>query len=658
MAEKYLLNDEDNIETFRKTYGEFIYNKLNEKYANLSVKLKVDGGYLNGKIITLWLPKNEEQHRTKDLFLVQWDNGKKGIIELEDKSVTIGEELDEGIEFEGDPENSGDLSKAERMSKEKKTDVTIQDPNDEDERITITPEMDENKIIKVGDFKNLLEGKEEIHLTEQEIIRIIVEEQNPIMSKSELVETIGSQLNENRMNNDIRRKLQNGTTDYSEHLDAETIQRLADETFEEIKTNAEQKGGNNLRRAQEMMLGSLHNVMTIEERHRPELERLAIQLTMEEHGISEGQIEFEAHLVPLGQVRKGDIRYGEEDVDLDESEQPRNVTLTQNRANVSENTTTTQNRPTIVEADEPQGEPKRTRTAEELKPELTKRRLINAMMHGAARKGQYLYHMSDRIREIDPNLTNEYSNIMMGNDLTYWGMSDGDISMMAQMNDQHAGNVKVEYVGRDIPKVIAQGITFPMLLHELSKGVMEVLGLWGMGDLTDKEQKYVMGKVDHLENETWDIRLGPKIWEKITMVIPNEAIQHKSIILSELFQLPAEEFNSTVSGILKGEQESINYVVNLAKEIEEDIRREDSEEALSQFSGDDEGEEEDDGYTPVDGGAEVDDVLAGLTSNDTEEEEGEFDPSTLSQRELQDMIDQALDDGDFETVKYLSGFMK
>jgi len=658
MAEKYLLNDEDNIETFRKTYGEFIYNKLNEKYANLSVKLKVDGGYLNGKIITLWLPKNEEQHRTKDLFLVQWDNGKKGIIELEDKSVTIGEELDEGIEFEGDPENSGDLSKAERMSKEKKTDVTIQDPNDEDERITITPEINENKIIKVGDFKNLLEGKEEIHLTEQEIIRIIVEEQNPIMSKSELVETIGSQLNENRMNNDIRRKLQNGTTDYSEHLDAETIQRLADETFEEIKTNAEQKGGNNLRRAQEMMLGSLHNVMTIEERHRPELERLAIQLTMEEHGISEGQIEFEAHLVPLGQVRKGDIRYGEEDVDLDESEQPRNVTLTQNRANVSENTTTTQNRPTIVEADEPQGEPKRTRTAEELKPELTKRRLINAMMHGAARKGQYLYHMSDRIREIDPNLTNEYSNIMMGNDLTYWGMSDGDISMMAQMNDQHAGNVKVEYVGRDIPKVIAQGITFPMLLHELSKGVMEVLGLWGMGDLTDKEQKYVMGKVDHLENETWDIRLGPKIWEKITMVIPNEAIQHKSIILSELFQLPAEEFNSTVSGILKGEQESINYVVNLAKEIEEDIRREDSEEALSQFSGDDEGEEEDDGYTPVDGGAEVDDVLAGLTSNDTEEEEGEFDPSTLSQRELQDMIDQALDDGDFETVKYLSGFMK
>jgi hypothetical protein len=564
------------------------------------------------------------------------------------------EELDEGIEFEGDPENSGDLQKAERMSDDKETDVTIQDPNDEDERITVTHDMDENKIFTVGGFRKLLEGKEEINLTEEEIFRIIVEEQNPIMSKSELVETIGSQLNENRMNNDIRRKLQDGSTDYSEHLDAETIQRLADETFEEIKTNAEQKGGNNLHRAQEMMLMSLQNVMGIEEQHRPELERLAIQLTMEEHGISEGQIEFEAHLVPLGQVRKGDIRYGEEDIDLGESVQPR-ITPT-----VTENTpTVTENRPTITEDDEPQsdGEPRRRRTAEELKPELTKRRLINAMMHGAARKGQYLYHMSDRIREIDPNLTNEYSNIMMGNDLTYWGMSDGDISMMAQMNDQHAGNVKVEYVGRDIPKVIAQGITFPMLLHELSKGVMEVLGMWGMGDLDATEQKYVMGKVDHLENETWDIRLGPKIWEKITMVIPNEAIQHKSIILSELFQLPAEEFNSTVAGILNGNQESIDYVVNLAQEIDDDIRREDSEEALSQFSND-YSDEEDDGYAPQDGESQVDDVLAGLTSNDTEEEEGEFDPSTLSQRELQDMVDQALDDGDFDTVKYLSGFMK
>jgi hypothetical protein len=628
MAEKYLLNDDEGDEI---QIGDTVI------YDGTKSKVEMVGD---------------------DWLHIDWNDE---LIEVLKSEVDLN--IDEGILKLGNPNDSSEIEDAERMSKEKETNVTIQDPDDEEESITVTPDTNESKIIKVGELRNLLEGKEEINLTEEEIFRIIVEEQNPIMSKSELVETIGSQLNENRMNNDIRRKLEDGTTDYSEHLDAETIQRLADETFEEIKTNAEQKGGNNLHRAQEMMLMSLQNVMGIEEQHRPELERLAIQLTMEEHGITEGQIEFEAHLVPLGQVEKGDIRYGEEDVDLGESVQPRiTPTVTENRPNISENTpTVTENRPTIVEADEPQGEeePKRRRTAEELKPELTKRRLINAMMHGAARKGQYLYHMSDRIREIDPNLTNEYSNIMMGNDLTYWGMSDGDISMMSQMNEQHAGNVKVEYVGRDIPKVTAQAITFPMLLHELSKGVMEVLGMWGMGDLDETEQKYVMGKVDHLENETWDIRLGPKIWEKITTVIPHDAIQHKSIILSELFQLPAEEFNSTVAGILNGNQESIDYVVNLAQEIEADIRREDSEEALSQFSNDDDySDEEEDGYAPQGGESQVDDVLAGLTSDDTEEEEGEFDPSTLSQRELQAMVDQALDDGDFETVKYLSGFMK
>jgi hypothetical protein len=620
MAEKYLLNDDE---------GDEIQIGDTVSYDGTDAKVEMVGN---------------------DWLHIYWNDE---LIEVLKSEVELS--MDEGIEFDGDPDNSGDLSKAERMAQEKDTDVTIQDPDDEEERITVTPEMEEGKIINVGGLKNLLEGKVEINLTEEEIFRIIVEEQNPIMSKSELVETIGSQLNENRMNNDIRRKLESGSTDYSEHLDAETIQRLADETFDEIKTNAEQKGGNNLGRAQEMMLMSLQNVMGIEAQHRPELERLAIQLTMEEHGIVEGQIEFEAHLVPLGQVTKGDIRYGEEDVDLDESRQIQDTPIiTKTDTPIITKTDT----PTITEADEPQEEPRRRRTAEELKPELTKRRLINAMMHGAARKGQYLYHMSDRIREIDPNLTDNYSNIMMGNDLTYWGMSDGDINMAAQMNEQHAGNVKVEYVGRETPKVIAQGITFPMLLHELSKGVMEVIGMWGLGGLDAKEQKYVMGKVDHLENETWDIRLGPKIWEKITMVIPDEALQYKSTILSKLFQLPAEEFNSTVSGILNGEQEAVSYITDMGNELVSSGRKKDSDDALSQFSSDDdysdEGEEED-GYAPS-GEAEVDDVLAGLTGD--KEEEGEFDPSTLSKRELQDMVDQALDDGDFETVKYLSGFMK
>lgn len=541
------------------------------------------------------------------------------------------EELDEGMKIPGDPESDSDIEKAKNKAKEHGTDVTIVGDDGDEDKITVTPDLEEGKIIKVGDFRNLLEGVEEISLTEQEIISIIVKEQNPIMSKSELVETIGSTLiKENRMNDDIRRKLDSGSTDYSEHLDAETIKRLADETFEEIKTNAEQKGGNNLMAAQGMMLNSLQNVMGIEQEHKTELEQLAIQLTMEEYGITPGSIEFEAHLVPLGQVEKGNIRYDREDVDLDESVRPNRV----------------------VEADE---QPRRRRTAEELKPELTKRRLINAMMHGAARKGQYLYHMSDRISEIDPNLANEYSNIMMGNDLTYWGMSDGDISVMSRMNNQHAGNVRIQYVGREVPKIIAQAITFPMLLHELSKGVLEVIGLWGMGDLDAKEQKYVMGQVDHLENETWDIRLGPKIWEKIMLVIPDNAIQYKSIILSDLFQLPAEEFNSTISGILKDEPSAIEYVVDLAKEIEDELSREDSEEALSQFSGDEDYEdEEEDGYTPVDNGEEVGDVL-GMGDD---EDQGELDPSTLSKRDLEDMINQALDDGDFETVKYLSSFME
>ena len=48
-----------------------------------------------------------------------------------------------------------------------------------------------------------------------------------------------------------------------------------------------------------------------------------------------------------------------------------------------------------------------------MKPKIKRRRLVNAMMHGAARKSQNLHHMDDELRQEAPQLGSDYANVMM-----------------------------------------------------------------------------------------------------------------------------------------------------------------------------------------------------------------------------------------------------
>jgi hypothetical protein len=567
-----------------------------------------------------------------------------------DKHLLNDEELEEGLEFEGNSDDDSDLEKAKEMADKNDTEVTIiDDSGKEEENLTVTPNMDE-AIINVGSLKSRLvsESRGELNLTEQEIMSILVNESEARMTKSELIEEIQRQiLSEANMDDNIRRDLDRGTTDYSSHLDRDTVKNLADEMYNEIRDNLRQKGITNVNQAAMIMMDNIRRAKRIENQHKEELEQLAIKMVLEQFNVGEDEVEIEAHLVNMGDVNPGDIKYNAEE--RGEIPTTREEPPTQEPRRTSTPTERSRSEKTPTE---PSGEkPKRRRTKEELKPEITKRRLMNAMMHGAGRKSQYMYHISDEVREIDPNLAEYYTNVMSGNDFVYWGMPDTMIHGMAQNLDQHAGNVRVEYASRaegEPPKIIAQGITFPMLLHEIAKGMVEVLSFWGLPQ-DPEELKYVKGQTDHLQNETWDIRIGPKIWEKVTQSIPEEAVQYQTSILSEIFQLPAEDFNQFISGILNGRQEALDKLEDISMEVVETEKGYEYEDAMSQYSSEEDYEEDDE--TPTMGDeSDVDDLLGG--------EEGEFDPSELSQGELDELIDQAIDDGDWETVKYLSQYKK
>ena len=453
-------------------------------------------------------------------------------------------------------------------------------------------------------------------LTKKDILGMVESSEPARMTKREIIESISNRIIITEdMNDDLRRKIERGEHDYSEHIDPETVKRMANDIVRDAKANLEARGGQaNLEGAQELMARGLTGALQKEARHKRELEQLAVKLVSEEYGVPEDAVDFEATITGHPQLGGQEIR---------------KTNLKMRKGD---------KRP-------PQG-----KTAEELKPNVTKRRLMNAMMHGAARKGQNLFHMaSDELRRIDPSLAQDYSKLMAGNDFMYWALSDDTIAQESE-SGTHAGQVRVDLSGPK-PKIIAQGMTFPFLLHELTKGVLELISLHGL-DVDKETRDYVLDKTDNLESEPMDIRLGVKIWEKLLETMDVDALPYKAQIFTRMSELPPSEFNNIVNGLLNGSEQAKEQVRDIVYDVIRENNEDDVEQAMKQFRDPEEGPE---GGTETpegpDGPDDEDDELAKLLGKKGGEEEVD-DPRTWSKRDLENARDQALDNEDYKAVAF------
>ena len=106
------------------------------------------------------------------------------------------------------------------------------------------------------------------------------------------------------------------------------------------------------------------------------------------------------------------------------------------------------------------------------------------MIQGASKKGHYMYHyVSEKIQEItgSESLINQYGVLMSINDSLYWQLSDETMQMMMGGGEGEPQIGGKESVDRetDPPTIVARGVNFPILVHELIKGVMELLAIQG-----------------------------------------------------------------------------------------------------------------------------------------------------------------------------------
>lgn len=421
-----------------------------------------------------------------------------------------------------------------------------------------------------------------------------------------------------RMDPRLERKLASPESLYAQNpamkKGAQDVQRLVSSRFGKVADKLKQVTGIEDISSQQVqgmiyqeMMRKLPAIMRIEAAHREELEELAKEASLEETEVPEDWFEIEARLNRQG-IDTSDFRYQEEKPEKKE-------------------------KPEMPEI--PSFDVEDLTDEEILELEKHKRNIINAIVQGAAKKGHYIFQKPDvkaRLDAIDPSLYRDYLGIMAINDFLYFSMEQM-IEMMSQSGQGVAGKVKLEdndeEEGGDDEggessntKIIADGMIFPILCHEIIKGIEEAKGRYGLPQDPEMAQR-VMGQTDLLSNEPMQLRIGPEIVEKIRFALPDEMYSesNKGLINwfhTVLYQIPAEEFLELIGLAISEDESKVRRATSKFKEIMreaqqlkteyDDYKQSNDDEEISDFlgslgPGDSDDDDEDDG---------LDDFFSGL----------------------------------------------
>lgn len=328
---------------------------------------------------------------------------------------------------------------------------------------------------------------------------------------------------------------------------------------------------------QQMLMGSLQRILQLESQHKEQLEDLAVKIVREEMAIPPDAVQFDAKIVGMGEIDTEGMQGQSQEQQTPEQQ---------------------------MDAEEEAME-----EFEEFDLEKQKRRFLNQLIQGASKKGHYMFHLvEEELNNISPDLINLYGVMMSINDLVYWIMPDQTTMMMAQSGQSIAGKEEID-PETDPPTIKARGITFPVLVHELVKGTMELLATQGLPDDPGMAQR-VIDSEDTLVAEVWDLRLGPVIWEKFREAYPHDLLQDdkriiQNYLFSEFANMDAKEMFALAKKILSGGDEGKEELERMVKGIISDLNQEEYEDATGDF-----GDDEDGGTTVA--GSDTADVLGSL----------------------------------------------
>lgn len=394
-----------------------------------------------------------------------------------------------------------------------------------------------------------------------------------------------------RMDQEIQSKLEKGETPMSDNpalprkdndeFDNSFEQLVASKRFRDVVEKVKRYTGvnevtqNQLMNLQGMLMQAVKQVKQIESNNEGYLEQLAVDVVKKELSLPDDAFQYDVELTSMpGQIDMSKMRK--------DSEEPEDEDVLDQFG---------------VEENEAEDDLENFMAAfEKFDLEKAKRRFINTLIQGASKKGHYMYHLvKDELEKLDPKLLNLYGVLMSVNDLLYWIMPDEMVMNAAKDGQGMEGKEEVDDT-TDPPTIKAKGLFFPILIHELLKGVYEVLGTQGLPD-DPKAADMVMASQDTLPYEIWDLRLGPVIWEKFMASYPEKLYDDdlreiQNYLFSRFSSLTTDEFFDVAKMIMSGSDDGKKIVAKMVDEIIEELKAQDYEDAISQYDDDDDDDDD------------------------------------------------------------------
>jgi hypothetical protein len=327
--------------------------------------------------------------------------------------------------------------------------------------------------------------------------------------------------------------------EYEKIFSPKTIAALKGKSGESLR---QMLGNKNLMQTMRLTQGLLDEIIDAEEGYRDELEMVAAQMVTDAYPIIDyANIRIDAKIVGMGDM---------------------NIQMDQNSEDPAS--------PDFGEDD-----------PEKLK---AKRRIINGITQGASIRGAFGFMLfKEYIDQINPALVEKYNEILK----LAFGIYDDEnaiammLAMLGQGQKAQGGESEMEYDEENEQFVIkAKAICFPMLVHEIVKGLYEIVGTEGFGADKEKNQA-IVGAVDKLSNEPRDLQYGKFIYDAINKLYAESNVEDarvRELFFAEIYKLEDDEFFPFIENAVNDEltPSQKQWAVGTMRDIEKDLRKDDT----------------------------------------------------------------------------------
>jgi hypothetical protein len=324
--------------------------------------------------------------------------------------------------------------------------------------------------------------------------------------------------------------------DYEKIFSPQTMASLKGKSGESLR---QMLGDKNLMQALVKSKATLDEIIEAEDGYRDELEMIAAQMVTDAYPIIDyANIKIDAKIVGMN--------------DLDIQPSPGEVSI--------------DNMPETAET------------------EKAKRRIINGITQGASIRGAFGFMLfKEYLDQISPALVDKYNEILK----LAFGIYDDEnaIAMMLAALSQGAkmqgGESEMEYDEENEQFVIkAKAICFPMLVHEIVKGLYEIVGTEGFGADKEKNQA-IVGAVDQLSNEPRDLQYGKFIYDAISKIYNESNIDDarvRELFFAEVYKLIDDEFFPFIENAINDKLQPLQkkWAVDTMRDIERDLKKDDT----------------------------------------------------------------------------------